>query len=153
MKIIEEFLDYSKWPDEDNIHLFTANRVVKANGRLVMGAGNALACLRAHPNIDDSFGICVEHQPHDALHIVKLPNDYGYIGAFMVKNHWREPASTKLLTKAVAELNEVASSFENMTFHLPYPCIGYGGMQPKDVYEYIRRLPDNVLVYIGDKQS
>lgn len=147
MQIINSKLDYKFLPMSGHIHLFTANQVIKSNGRLVMGAGNAKACLDAHPNMDLRMARLFQKYPHKLVHTVGSSQSYGFVGAFIVKDHWRRPADINLVIKATGQLEQLAKDNPSYTFHLPFPAIGKGGLSVNEVLPIIQQLPDNVLVY------
>lgn len=149
MQIVRAKLNYTSLPMSGHIHFFTANQVIKTNGRLVMGAGNAKACLDAHPNIDLAMARLFQKYPHKLVHTVGSSLSYGFVGAFIVKDHWRRPADINLVIKATGQLEQLANDNPSYTFHLPFPPIGKGGLSEHEVYPIIQQLPDNVLVYKG----
>lgn len=149
MQIINSKLNYKSLPMSGHIHLFTANQVIKSNGRLVMGAGNAKACLDAHPNVDLAMAKLFKKYPDKLVHTVGSSQSYGFVGAFVVKDHWRRPADINLVIKATGQLEQLANNNPSYTFHLPFPAIGKGGLSVNEVLPIIQQLPDNVLVYKG----
>ncbi len=145
MKLIKGYIDYSKPIEPNHVVYFTANSTIKKNGELVMGAGNALACKKACPDAPKRFGNWIHS--YCEFRILHIPYGEGFLGAFQTKLDWKEPTPLDLLTDSIDALDHFSRKSNNLTFHLPCPAIGYGGMQFETVVELLKVLPDNVLVY------
>ena len=152
MKLVTELLQYPKYVTEDQVYLATINCVVKNNGELVMGAGNALAYAEAYPSSkkilgDMLGGVVVNGKPIKHLFLHK--RDKGYVGGLVTKAHYRDPSTLTIVENAVWELRMAAEVNSHLTYHLPYPAIGLGGLSVEEVQPLINELPDNVIVYKG----
>ena len=147
MKLIPKMIDYSsKWASND-ILLFTANQTVKRDGTLVMGAGNAKAVRDTFIGIDRVFG---RHLGDKRLHIVCYKGTN--IGALATKQNFKDPSNYEFVVESLRELYRSAMKKTHMTYHVPYPAIGFGGLTRKQLDPIMKHLPDNVLVYINPKK-
>lgn len=137
--IINELLDYAgKFPEGDII-CFTANQVTAAKG-LVMGAGNAKACKLAHPLAPRAFaGLKTGFS-------VKRVGDI-LIGALATKKNWKDPSELEFVLDGMRALYRDAKANPTVTYHVPYPAIGRGGLDIKLLEGPISTFPDNVLFY------
>lgn len=147
MKLVEGYLKYPKKPKEFNCYIFTANRVVKSNGALVMGGGNALAFAKSYKHTPIIFGSLVTLFPDVCFDVYHDTNHAGLLGIFVTKNHYKDPSCLELVAKSTQELKYTALTNPQWTYHLPYPAIGLGGLTEDQVYPIIKILPDNVIVY------
>lgn len=125
--------------------MFTANSVVKVNGELVMGAGNAKACKLAHPTSPKLFGELNRTNPDKRVYILKC--GLGALASFQTKLDWKNPAPEWLLDESITVLQQLAEKYPAWTFHLPCPAINHGGMSADVVLPKLAVLPNNVLVY------
>ena len=141
MKLINSLLDYENIPAQD-IAVFTANRVVKRNGALVMGAGNAKACAYEYYDADKQFGKHLKNQC-----FLVLSCEGGKVGALVTKEHFQDKSDVHLVVKAINELRQFAEENPYTTLHVPYPAIGYGGLTIQDIAPHLKDLPDNVVIY------
>lgn len=141
MILVNELLKYEDHVPEATVYLFTANSVVKANGELVMGAGNAKAVRDTYKGIAKSMGELI----HMDLPTVKAGS--GYISAFKVKHDWKDMADMALVERSLDTLLFHASLHKKMTFHLPMPAVGLGGLPFDEVKDMLQVLPNNVKVY------
>lgn len=138
-------IDYSVPVPEFHCVFFTSNQVVKGNGALVMGAGNAKAARDAIQGLQFAMGSQCLNSEDDALLFVQ--HGAGIIGAFPTKRHFKDPTPKDLLLSSIAQLKELALEKPMYYFHLPMPAVNHGGMAVEDVLPLVEQLPDNVYVY------
>ena len=145
MKLHSGYLNYhSDVPSGTDVCLlFTSNKIVTANG-LVMGAGNALACKKAFPDMPKRMGNKMQTTDRN---VILLPYETVVVGCFPTKNHWKDPSDLELVKQSIKELNEYAVGLPFMTFCLPAPAIGRGGLPWEVIEPLVRVLPDNVIVF------
>lgn len=130
--------------------LFTSNPIVNKQGLAVMGRGIAKQMADRYPEIRDDFARQLQGwQAVNLRHPNVLEiNEYGgqMVGYFMVKDHWRSPASLSIIEESV---NEVIAWDTDpwFTIALNFPGIGNGKLRREDVLPIIERLPDNVEVW------
>lgn len=147
MKIINELLIYPPEPEAFSCYMFTSNHIIKKDGELVMGAGNALAFKKAYPLSPAMLAKCITSRPSDNIHFMFY--DSGLIGSFKTKEHWANPSTLDIIKESVYELSVLAEP-SNHTYHLPFPGIGKGGLSREEVEPLLQELPDNVLIYIKE---
>jgi len=130
------------------IFMITTNPVRRKDGAVVMGRGIALEAKKRFPNLPYDFGEQLEKFPH--------LNSVGYIGTydgapiyyFMVKDHWREPASLEIIERSVAAIDYwFWISDTNDRVDLNFPGIGNGKLKREDVLPLLENLPDNFHVW------
>jgi len=165
MKLINERLDYAQPRSYKDIVTFTANNVITKDGRLVMGAGAAKACLEAFPGVDKeivkSMKFLADKRNYGFITTpTRLVNgliDYEvtrFVGAFQTKRSYREPSTLEIIKNSVKILKKRATpphgfDVSMWTYHMNFPGIGLGGLREEDVLPIIEELPDNVFVYKG----
>lgn len=135
---------------ETDLFCFTANSIVKRNGRLVMGCGMAKQVADRYPNLSIYFGAQVAGTcgvgGTFGLIIAKL-RPRPSVAAFQTKWDWRVKSSLKLIEFSVEQLTSLANRFPNARFDLNTPGIGYGKLSVEDVLPVLKRLPDNVHIW------
>lgn len=145
MKLVEGLLNYEAI-EAGHTYIFTANSMVK-NGRLLMGGGAALAAYNAYPGVDALLGAEINEVCRNGVFgYVEVPHSLIQVGAFQTKTVVWEPSKLDLIEEATEDLLSLARSGVG-TYHLNFPGIGLGGLNPEDVMPIIKRLPDNVVVY------
>ena len=151
MYYIKKMLDYRITPPSGHMHLFTGNRVIH-NNALVMGAGNALACKEALPSVPELLVLLYAERiqlREDYCMAMKHPkNANAYIGVMFTKDHYKDPSDLLEVIKAIEEFKGKAIMNPNITYHLPYPAIGFGGLTREDLDKHVEALPNNVYVYV-----
>lgn len=147
MILKRERLDYSQGYVPNNILMFTANSTIKANGKLVMCAGNARAVRDQYRGIDKIFGNEIKH--HEVFG-VKFESWGGvqWLGAFQTKIDWRNDSPLDVVECSVDMLTKVAVDRPQWTFHLPCPTVNRGGRSEDEILPMLTGLPDNVIVYL-----
>lgn len=145
MIVINQWVDYPRSIPHLNCYLFTGNKTLCSDGSLVMGAGNAKALKDVCTETPHIFGTMVKNNDQLGLYLTRYGE--GLIGAFMVKNHWSQPACLNLIKQSSDELYQHAKHHPHVVYHLPYPAIGKGWLTESNVYPLIKQLPDNVVVY------
>jgi len=133
--------------DEGFVGILT-NGVVKPNGCLVMGAGQAKEALDLFPFIDAVLGDHVKEHGNipklfEMLDKFEVPAD---LFSFPTKVHFREPSSFELIKNSAKWLDDTARENASELFFLPRPGCGLGGLRWDDVRYNISFLPDNVII-------
>lgn len=147
MIILNEFLNYKEDVDTEVCFLFTGNNVVKRNGDLVMGKGNAKACAEAFPNAPEVFGKLVNNNPEVHCHFEDTPEKGVHLGYFRTKEHYASDSTLQLIAQSTKELKEAALACPEILFLLPAPGIGAGGLKWAHVEAILKILPDNVIIF------
>jgi hypothetical protein len=127
--------------------LVTTNAIVSRRGRLVMGRGAALEARNRFPGLDFDLGeaILESASPYGVVLARGAHHPTTRLGAFQVKNHWRDPADLSLIAFSVERLREIAAS--SIRTALNFPGIGNGGLPADIVLPLLQNLPDNVTIY------
>lgn len=146
MILKRERLHYLKGIVGNNIYMFTANSIVKQDGKLVMGAGCAKSVRDTYSGIDKMFGDKVVSGQEFNVTFVKWQEQW--IGAFQTKIDWRKPSPTYLVKDSIDKLTRIAKERPNWTFHLPCPAVSHGGKSVEEVLPMLEVLPDNVIIYL-----
>lgn len=148
-----EMMDFAG--KQNHVVLATTNNVVKFNGELVMGGGAALDVATLFPEAKKQLGTVVKSLgPEYAFywrdaHVTLPDRPYCPYGAFQTKLHYKDPSYLWLIDNAASKLKAVAETFKDVTFHLPFPGIGLGGLPKQTVQAVLDQavLPDNVWVW------
>lgn len=154
MKILEnaDIIELGRHRMTDAI-CFTSNGVVKKDGRLVMGSGNAKVFRDTFKDIDEFFGFCVRKNGNHLYWAERFSfneEQHSTIFSFPTKNHYKDPSDLSLIVQSANELM-TNLDFVNDHFNTVYLCapgVGLGGLdwdtQVKPAIENI--LDDRVTV-------
>ena len=148
MKIVKALIDYSTPWSLPDIKFFTANQVIKKNGELVMGAGNALAVKKAIPAAPLIMGNGLLMKEKQAY--VERITDGQFLGALATKVNWQNKSSLPFVIESLRKLYAIAKANPEMTLHVPYPAISNGGLTRDMLDQYVFQLPDNVIIYCNE---
>jgi len=146
--------DYWEEYDRADLFLFTSNGVV-SQGKLVMGAGTAKQMRDRYLGIDKAIGAKLTEGGYTGtdssgyIYGLLISNHFPVfkVGAFQTKRHWKEKANLSLIHQSCDLLIKLIDEYSLTNVHLPYPGIGYGGLNKKDVESIIALLPDVVNVW------
>ena len=147
MKLIKSLIDYTEEWALPNIYFFTANQIVRSNGELVMGAGNAKA---ARDGVKHSARIMgAAFKTHGCLvYCARMSmSTEKYLGALTTKKHFKDNSELEFVKESLRQLYHMAKINPTLIFHVPYPAIGRGGLTRDVLDEYVFKLPDNVYIY------
>ena len=124
----------------------TTNSIVKRNGELVMGAGNAKVASAKFKHLPKFFGgrIIKNGLAGKSYGIIKC----GKYFAFQTKRHYKDKSDIGDVYESIMMLKDIAERNADKTFAIPFPAINNGGLKREDVEGYLAHLPDNVFVYI-----
>lgn len=118
----------------------TTNGTVNRKGACVMGRGVALQAVQHSPRIALNLGKAIL-QNGNHVHLLRP-----YF-SFPVKHEWWQKADIELIRRSAHELEELARLLVPLTFVLPRPGCGNGGLRWIDVKPLVQSiLPDNVAV-------
>ena len=120
---------------------FTANSMVKKDGRLVMGAGNAMIVKDLFKDIDKDFGVMVlgsefgtlvveRTGPFDNVNIIKIM-------AFQSKVKFYEKSTIELILASSKSLEEYMDANPKEQIAMPIPGVGLGGLKSKGVLKIL----------------
>lgn len=122
----------------------TTNGDINSKGELVMGCGIAFQAKSRWPQLPKILG---EESRENRLkvNLIYLPTHF--LVTFPVKYHWNEKASLYLIKSSAQSLNKLCCIHPHLTFILPKPGCGNGGLVWEDVRKIIEpELNDNILV-------
>ena len=135
---------------------FTANGVISAHDKLIMGKGFAKQVRDQFPGIDAALGRKIKMLGISGIQmfgLISVPAQNNYhsgtfqIGAFQTKGDWRDRSTYDLVRFSTERLNKYATENPEVRISLNYPAIGLGGLHKDLVYEYVRILPDSVTLW------
>lgn len=137
------------WDFEKDFDCFlvTANSTVKRSGELVMGRGAAAELKARYPEYPAMFGSQIAGHPIYGVLIM------GKLGVFQVKYHFSETARLELIAFSCGALCELAQSGFRDSFSVNFPGIGWGGAKITQIMPFVSMLPDNVTVWLRDKDE
>lgn len=122
----------------------TTNGDINSKGELVMGRGCAYQAKQKWPQLPK---ILAEQSREDRLkvNLVYLPSHF--LVTFPVKYHWNENASLYLIKDSAISLNKLSQTLPHLTFILPKPGCGNGGLYWEDVRKVIEPiLSDQIFI-------
>lgn len=124
----------------------TTNGVVKADGRLVMGAGMAKQARDRFPGIDAVAGKLVQHHGNhvNVMHLELITS----IVAFPTKHNWRDPSPIELVERSAAELVGLANTNGWSRVLLTRPGCGRGGLKWNFVKPRLEFYMDNRFIVV-----
>lgn len=142
------------------MYIATGNNVIKENGELVMGKGNALEAKQRFPYVPREFADIIKLMPTKPNyffipHVSGFINDSGncilrWVGLFQSKFHYRDKSDLNLISTSCTCLNNFSRFVRpDLLYILPFPGINNGGLQNEreKILEMLKTLPDNVEVW------
>lgn len=132
------------WTVRDNpkaVIGITTNGTLRSNGALVMGRGIAAQAKEIYLGLDLRLGRLVRENGNRVLF-----SNYLRIFIFPVKHHWKDKADLALIERSAEQLFDLAKYYKTLTFYLPRPGCGVGGLKYEQVRPLLVGLPDNVVV-------
>ena len=132
-----------------DIFMITTNPIIRNDGAVVMGRGIALEAKKRFPQLPYDFG-----KELKSLHPEIDQESVGQIGVydgtpiwfFMVKHHWRDAASLRIIEQSVFYL-KYGFKISDKRIDLNFPGIGNGRLERNRVLPILEELPDNVHVW------
>lgn len=139
-----------------DLFCFTANSILRGDGRLVMGAGVARQARDRMPGLDRRLGarirelgaagavyglVIIEAETRGRSDRMPL------LGALQTKVHFRDPSPLDLVVLSVRELAAWMHSHPGRRVDLPFPGIGLGGLDPAHVRPILDVLPPTAHVW------
>jgi len=122
---------------------FTSNGIVNKEGRLIMGAGIALAFKKRYPSLPEHFGQMVKKGGNKVYFIPPLEDDGPNIASFPTKYDWRNLSDIALIEKSAKELVALATKEGWKKIVLPRPGCSCGGLLWADVKKVIAPILDD----------
>lgn len=141
-----------------DLFLITTNATITVRGALVMGRGIARQAKERFPDLDIALGrqiqaLCGNQGIYGLLISPRWPA--AKLGAFQVKQHYSQPASTSASLSTSLELTRRSTAalcawcIEHSTARvaLNFPGIGNGRLRREDVLPMVIQLPDQVTIW------
>lgn len=139
-----------EYADKLDYVCITTNSVIKQNGELVMGAGNALQAKQRVPTLPLDFGNQIKSKNLQGKFYGLLLSHEKYL-AFQTKLHYQDESPLDVVSKSVSALERLANKYPDKTFGLPFPAISNGKRTVAEILPMLETLPNNVYVYHLDK--
>lgn len=121
------------------------NGIIKANGCLVMGAGQAKEVLDLYPGIDLIIGRHFKFKDKGPRVVFFAYMDVFFF-TFPTKHHYAEKSDLNLIFKSAQILQQIAIGNQETRYYLPRPGCGLGGLKWDEVKSVISFLPNNVII-------
>lgn len=141
---------WSQYGKDGHIIMVTTCGVLTRTG-LVMGAGIALEARQKEPKLPHNFMTKIHeirgHVDLGIAHYGLLFHETWDIGAFQTKYHYKHDSSIELIQYSTAKLLALALQWPDSSFHLNFPGIGLGKLNPNDIKPILSVLPDNVTIW------
>lgn len=129
----------------------TTNSIVKSNGCLVMGAGNALQASQRVKSLPLDFGTQIREKQVEGQYYGLLVS--GKYIAFQTKYNYADNSPLELVARSVDALRRLANRYPEKNFGLPFPGISNGKRTVDEILPMLKTLPSNVFVYHLNKLS
>lgn len=133
------------WRKPGYVICITTNGMVRKDGHLVMGRGNALEAMQRMPGIALALGSAVQRGGNKIYSFDKGRRGPRVL-TFPTKHKFYEKSDLKLIRQSALRLCEIAKKHPNVKFILPRPGCGNGGLKWPTVKPVISMLPDNVSI-------
>lgn len=141
---------WTQYNKDGHIILVTTCGVISRAG-LVMGAGIALEAKQLEPKLPIKFMNKIHelrgHVDLGVAHYGLLFDETWEIGAFQTKYHFKHDSSIELIQFSCSKLKALAELWPESNFHLNFPGIGLGKLNPNDIKPLLSVLPDNVAIW------
>jgi len=126
----------------------TTNGFLKRNGEAVMGAGCAKEAVKIHPRLPWILGSHILNNGNTVGWLLPTNSILDSLIAFPVKHKWWQKADIFLIKQSSRQLANIAKNNLALTFLLPRPGCGNGGLRWKDVKKEIKDILSisNVMV-------
>jgi hypothetical protein len=128
----------------------TTNRIVKEDGRAVMGAGIAKQCLERYPGVDKVLAYHIQEWPNNL--ITTLVIDFvrqQRIISFPTKYDWRDDSDLKLIVKSANQLMDYIKWNKLGEVLLPRPGVGMGNLDWEVVKATIAPILDDRVIVVA----
>ena len=140
---------WTVYPTAD-LFLITTNSMLRRDGALVMGRGIARQARERFPGLDKVLGqhilnLCGNQGKYNLLISPRWPA--AKLGAFQVKQHYRQPASLELIQRSAAALCAWCVEHPEAVIALNFPGIGNGRLPRTAVLPILQQLPDTVTIW------
>lgn len=132
-----------------DIFMITTNPIIRQDGAVVMGRGIALEAKTRFPQLPYDFGNVLTnlHPEIDQSFVGRIGKYDGTdVYYFMVKNHWREPATLDTIASSCFFL-KYGFDWQDKRIDLNFPGIGNGKLSRESVLYLLTDLPNNIHIW------
>lgn len=120
------------------------NGIVKADCRLVMGAGVAKYARNTYKDIDLFWGKHVKEKGNTPCAIVEH-----MLISFPTKHHYKDPSSMDLIKVSALLIKDLVDKQKIEELHLPRVGCGLGGLMWNDVHDVLNEIFDNRFIAVS----
>ena len=129
------------WTYPADVVVITTNGTIKANGECVMGRGCAAEAKRMYPAVPKQLGTSIKAYGNIVSPLLDRPI---HLVSFPVKHRWHEKADVQLIERSAHALVHAANTiYDGLTFVMPRPGCGNGGLKWDDVKPVIEPILDD----------
>lgn len=125
------------------IFMITTNPIIKKDGSVVMGRGIALEAKTKYPDLPYHFGLALAETKYRKIGMIGTFDNVP-IWWFMVKHHWRLPASLDVIKESIELVKYIKSTTR---VDLNFPGIGNGKLAKEQVLPLLEELPNNFHIW------
>lgn len=144
MKFVKgNILSQFETPCTNKLLVFTANSVLRADQRLVMGAGVAKVVRDRYPGVDTFFGkglakhAMMKPESYDKFGLLRGVYHGQSIAALQTKYNWANDSVLDLIEFSLDKLVVIAREYDEV--HMTIPGIGNGNLSKKLVLPLLDR--------------
>ena len=131
----------------------TTNGIVKKDGSLVMGAGNAKLFSNRYPELAKVLGNKIKSSGKNIVFkgVEAKDNQGTYILSFPTKEDYRSKSNKELIRRSAIRLKYLADIHKLNNIIIPCPGIGCGGLNKADVINLLKDILDDRFTIITNK--
>ena len=144
-------LRYDSSIPTNHVYLYNHHSSITENAHTVIKkTASAKAFFKEYPFIDRVFWRDLGVHMHSCMTNFTVHNSHRGM-PFKVSTTRDAPISPNVIRGSTKRLYEMATTAQDVTFHLPMPCLKGSTMTFSEVVEIYSQLPDNVHVYMISK--
>ena len=143
--------DVFRTADANSVICTTTNGIVKHDGTLVMGAGNAKQTATLCPGIALKLGKFVKQYGNRCFNCgtYTIHNKLHTICSFPTKGDYRNKSSLPLIIQSAQQIMAMADKFNWTKVYVPIPGCGCGGLNPTEVLQALHPMLDDRFIIIS----
>lgn len=131
------------WTYPADTRCITTNGIVKADGRLVMGAGVALEAVKRFPDLNRRLGAWIKLYGNRPFYCIKTN-----LVSFPTKHHWKDKSDLKLIVESARLVVALTDKFGFQSVALPRPGCGMGGLSWLTVKTELQPILDDRFIVV-----
>ena len=131
----------------------TTNGIVKKDGSLVMGAGNAKLFSNRYPELAKVLGNKIKSSGKNIVFkgVEAKDNQGTYVLSFPTKEDYRSKSDLELIRRSAIRLKYLADVHKLNSIILPCPGIGCGKLNKDEVLNLLKDILDDRFTIITNK--